>query len=100
MLPLWPPLASAARFCACLMSPDQPTTKQISPPASALRYSEEWNFRTDGRTLATRSAAFSRSPGSVEFGLRPSWGYAAERMASEEASMCTPQSLNLASSLG
>ena len=40
-----PALASAARFCACLTSPDQPSTRQISPDASALRYSDEWNLR-------------------------------------------------------
>ena len=43
------------------MSPDQPSTRQISPEASALRYSDEWNLRTTGRILVSRSAAFSRS---------------------------------------
>ena len=46
-----PFFASAARFCACLMSPENPTAKQISPVASALRYSDEWNLRTSGRIV-------------------------------------------------
>src|SRR5262249_26129114 len=41
-----------------LTSPEKPTAKQISPVASALRYSEEWNLRTDGLTATSRSAAF------------------------------------------
>ena len=66
-----PFLASAARFCACLMSPDQPTTRQISPLASALRYSEEWNLRTFGLILAISAAALSRSAGLAELGSSP-----------------------------
>src|SRR6266545_2455681 len=49
-----PFLASAARFCDCLMSPEKPTTKQISPVASALIYSDEWNLRTEERTCVRR----------------------------------------------
>jgi len=30
-----------ARFCACLTSPEKPTAKQISPEASAFKYSDE-----------------------------------------------------------
>jgi hypothetical protein len=36
--------ASAARSRACSTSPDQPMARQMSPLASALMYSEEWNF--------------------------------------------------------
>ena len=40
-----PLLASAARSRAWRMSPDQPSAMQMSPLASALMYSDEWNFR-------------------------------------------------------
>src|SRR5258708_33708418 len=95
-----PFLASAARFCACLTSPEKPTAKQISPEASALRYSEEWNLRTDGRTLLTRSAAFCSSPSLRELGSKPRYFSAAGRMSSEESSRYTPQLLNLDSISG
>src|ERR1700686_1989118 len=89
-------LGSAARFCACLTSPEKPTAKQISPDASALRYSEEWNLRTDGLTLATRSAALRSSPSLRELGSKPRYFSAAGKMSSEESSRYTPQALNLA----
>src|SRR5260370_37148238 len=91
-----PFLASAARFCACLTSPEKPTAKQISPEASALRYSEEWNLRTDGLTLIKRSAAFCSSPSLLELGSKPRYLSAAVKMSSEESSRYTPQPLNLA----
>src|SRR6478736_5287023 len=82
------------------MSPEKPTTKQISPLASALRYSEEWNLRTYGLILVSSAAAFSRSPGSLEFGSRCRKCSAAETRSSEESSRWIPQSLNLASFSG
>jgi hypothetical protein len=78
------------------MSPDQPTTKQISPLASALRYSEEWNFLTEGRIFVSSSAAFSSSFWSFEFGLNPRKCSAAGTRSSAESSICTPQSRNFA----
>ena len=54
-----------------MMSPDQPSTAQISPLASALMYSDEWNLRMFGRTFLKCSTAALMSSDFVEVGSSP-----------------------------
>ena len=92
--------ALAARSRAWKMSPEKPKATQMSPPASALMYSDEWNLRTNGRIALTTSAAFCRSSAFFESGPRPAYFSAADSTSVGLSSSITPQSANFDTTAG
>ena len=64
----------------------------MSPPASALMYSDEWNLRMNGRIALITAAAFSRSSGFLESGSSARYLSAAGKTSVGLSSIITPQS--------